>query len=42
MDLHIFSHGTLVPEGFAVCFIQQGFKFTDVWHLMWFFASSLI
>ena len=25
-----------------VCFMQQGIKFTEVWHIMWFFAGTLI
>ena len=40
MDLHISSLGTLVPKGLCVCFMQQGIKFTEVWH-MCFFAVTL-
>ena len=45
MDLHMLSLGTLVPEGpccLVVCFTQQDIKFTEVWHIMRFFAGSLI
>ena len=43
MDLnHMPSQSTLVPEGPVVCFMKQGVKFSDVWHLMWFYASILI
>ena len=41
MDLHMSRLGTLVPEGLDVCFVQQGVKSTEVWH-MWFFAGTLI
>ena len=44
MDLHMSSLGNLVPDLMCVlgpkvlhvCFMQQGVKFTEVWH-MWFF-----
>ena len=39
MDLHMSSLGTLVPEG---TFMQQGVRFTEVWHIMWFFTGTLI
>ena len=26
----------------AVCFMQQGIKFTEVWYIMWFFTGTLI
>ena len=42
MDLHISSLGTLVPEGLDVYFMQQGTKFTEIWHLMWLFTGTLI
>ena len=44
-DLHLSSLATLVPEELEdldMCFMQQGVKFTEVWHLMWFFSSTLI
>ena len=25
-----------------MCFMKQGIKFTEVWHIMWFFAGTLI
>ena len=36
MDINMSSLGTLV------CFMQQGVKFTEVWHIMWFLTSTLI
>ena len=42
MDLHISSLDTLVPESLDVCFMQQGTKFTEIWHLMWLFTGTLI
>ena len=38
--------GTFVAEGpscmfYEMCFMKQGIKFTEVWH-MWFFAGILI
>ena len=27
---------------YSLCFIQIGVKFTEVWHIMWFFAGTLI
>ena len=42
MDLHMLSLSTLVPKDFDVCFMKQGVTFTEVWHIMWLFASTLI
>ena len=43
MDLHMLSFGTLVPEEPCyACFLQQGITFTEVWHIMRLFASTLI
>ena len=25
-----------------MCFMKQGIRFTEVWHIMWFFAGTLI
>ena len=41
MHLHMSRLGTLMPEGLDVCFVQQGVKSTEVWH-MWFFPGTLI
>ena len=44
MILWIHTYQTLVPQyqkDLDVCFMQQGVKFTEVWH-MWFFAGTLI
>ena len=40
MDLHMSSLCTLVQEK-PWC-MQQGVKFTEVWHIMWFFGGTLI
>ena len=40
MDLHMLSLGTLVSKRNWCVF--QGTKFTEVWHIMWLFAGSLI
>ena len=43
-DLHMSSLGTLVREGSRCVFyaIKQGVKVPEVWHIMWFFASTQI
>ena len=41
MDLHMSYLGKFVPEG-PWCIMQQGVKFTEVWHVMWLFTSTLI
>ena len=40
MDLHMLSLGTVVLKDFAVCFMQQDVKFTEVWQIMWLFIST--
>ena len=30
----------VVPEGPWSVFLQQGIRFTEIWHIMWFFVSS--
>ena len=38
MILWIHTYQTLVPQyqkDLDVCFMQQGVKFTEVWHVMW-------
>ena len=43
MDIYMLALG--VPEcqkDVNVCFMQQGIKFTEVSHIMWFFADNLI
>ena len=30
------------PYDLDACFMQQGLKFTEVWHRMWFFTGTLI
>ena len=43
MDLNISSHGTLVPEGHCcVLYATRRPRFTEVWHIMWFFTDTLI
>ena len=42
MDLHMLSVGTLYHKDVAVCFMQQGIKITEVWHIMWYFVVNLI
>ena len=42
MDLHMRNLGILVPEGIGCFFMQQGVKFTEVWHKILFFAGTLI
>ena len=45
MILRICTCWALVPYyqiDLAVCFMQQGIKFTEVWYIMWFFTSTLI
>ena len=41
MDLHMSSLGTFDQKDLDVCFMQQGVKFTELWH-MWFFTRTLI
>ena len=36
------SLGVLVQEDLDVCFMQQGNKFTEVGHILEFFACTLI
>ena len=33
---------TLYQKDLDVCIMQQGVKFTEVWHVMWLFTSTLI
>ena len=45
MDLHMSSLRTLVPKGPCVCFMQQGAKFPEVWHmrsatLIWYHTNK--
>ena len=42
MDLHMSILGTLVPEEPCCVFYTKGIKFTEVWHIMKFLASTLI
>ena len=45
MILWIYTCQVLVPKyqkDLDVCFMQQGIKCIEVWHLMWFFAGTLI
>ena len=45
MILYIYTCWALIPlyqKDLALCFIQQGVKFTEVWHIMQFLASTLI
>ena len=39
MDLHMSGLGT---RRTSMCFMQQGIKFTAVWHIMCFFTGTLI
>ena len=42
VDLYMSSLDTLIPEELAMCFVQLGVKFTEVWHIMWLFPDNLI
>ena len=44
MIIWICTCRALVPfnQGLDVCFMQQVATFTEVWHIMWFFNSTLI
>ena len=42
MDLHMFSLGTLVPEGPSCALWKKSINFTEVWDIMWFFTGALI
>ena len=37
--LWIYKCQASVPWYHDVCFMQQGVKFTEVWHIIWFFTS---
>ena len=41
-----FTYWQLVPDlstrRTLMCFMQQGIKFTEVWHIMWLFTGTLI
>ena len=41
----IYAFQALVPRyenDLDMCFMQQGIRFTEVWHIMWFFIGTLI
>ena len=41
----IYTFQALVPRyenDLDMCFMQQGIRFTEVWHIMWFFIGTLI
>ena len=42
LGLHMLSFSILIPEGPCCVFMQQSTKSTEVWHIMWFFAGTLI
>ena len=42
MGQHMSRLSTLVPEGLCSVFYATSTKFTEVWHIMGFFASTLI
>ena len=45
MVIWIYTSQALVPwyqKNLDVCFMQQRVRFTDIWHIMWFFIGTLI
>ena len=45
MIIWIYTCQALLPwyqKDLDVCFMQQGVRFTEVWHIMWFFTGTLI
>ena len=41
-DLQMSSLVTQYQKNLDVCFMQQGIRFTEAWHIVWFFAGTLI
>ena len=45
MIIWIYTCQALVPwyqKDLDVCFMQQDIRFTEIWHIMWFFTGTLI
>ena len=42
MDLHMFSLGTLLPQGSWYVLYAKGIKFTEIWNMFFYWYSDLI